>query len=247
VKRDIDILRKINEKSKVIVSFSFSSANDKVSSVFEPDVPSPNERLKTLSFFKKEGIACGMFLLPVIPFITDTPELIEETIRRASEIDLDFIIFGGMTIKEGRQREHLYNVLNAYDPELITKYQSIYKKNPWGHPTEEYYKSINLTFNSIAKEYGIPKRIPLSLFRGIVGENELVIVLLEHIEYLLKLKGKPSPYGYAAYSISKLKKPLSAMKDDLQSLKAVGKTTECIIKEILDTGSSSYYEKLMAE
>jgi hypothetical protein len=31
-----------------------------------------------------------------------------------------------------------------------------------------------------------------------------VIVILEHIDYLLKQEGKKSPYGFAAYSISHL-------------------------------------------
>ncbi|OYD15071.1 hypothetical protein CH333_06600, partial [candidate division WOR-3 bacterium JGI_Cruoil_03_44_89] len=104
IERDIDILKKINEQSRTIVSFSFSSVNDEISAIFEPGVPSPTERLKTLAFFKKEGIACGMFLLPVIPFVTDTPELMEEAVRKAVEVGLDFIIFGGMTLKEGRQK-----------------------------------------------------------------------------------------------------------------------------------------------
>jgi DNA polymerase/3'-5' exonuclease PolX len=35
------------------------------------------------------------------------------------------------------------------------------------------------------------------------------------------------------------------MKDNLRSIKGVGKVTESIIKEILKTGSSKYYEKLL--
>jgi len=116
IKRDIDILKKINKKSRTIVSFSFSSVDDKISAIFEPGVPPPSERLKTLAFFKNEGIACGMFLLPVIPFITDTPELMEETIRKASEVNLDFIIFGGMTLKEGRQKNYFSQVLKQCYP-----------------------------------------------------------------------------------------------------------------------------------
>jgi len=132
VKRDIDILKKINKKNRAIVSFSFSSIDDEISAVFEPGVPLPSERLKTLTFIKNEGIACGMFLLPVIPFITDTPELMEETIRKASEINLDFIIFGGMTLKEGRQKDYFSKVLKQHYPELIIEYENIYQKNKWG-------------------------------------------------------------------------------------------------------------------
>jgi DNA polymerase/3'-5' exonuclease PolX len=71
------------------------------------------------------------------------------------------------------------------------------------------------------------------------------MVMLEHLDDLLKIQDKKSPYGFAAYSISELEKPLSAMKDNLQSLKGVGPVTEKIILEILDTNTSSYLEKLL--
>ena len=245
IERDIDILKKINEKNRAIVSFSFSSVNDKISSIFEPGVPPPSERLKTLAFFKSEGIPCGMFLLPVIPFIADKPELVEESVRKASEVGLDFVIFGGMTLKDGRQKDYFFNVLKEHYPDLIPKYQKIYTADKWGQASGEYYNSINLTFNRIAKKYKMPKRIPYALFKDTLSENDLVIVILEHIDYFLKLEGKRSPYGYAAYSISKLKEPLSSMKGELRKLKGIGRTTEGIILEILETGTSSYYEKLL--
>lgn len=72
----------------------------------------------------------------------------------------------------------------------------------------------------------------------------MVVVLLEHIDYFLKMKGEKTPFGYAAYSISQLKEPLSAIKGDLKKLKGVGSVTERIVREILETGSCSYYEKL---
>lgn len=247
IKRDIDILKKINERNRTIVSFSFSSVDDRISAIFEPGVPSPSERLKTLAFFKNEGIACGMFLLPVIPFVTDRPELMEEAVKKASEVGLDFIIFGGMTLKDGKQKDYFFHVVKNHYPHLIKEYQKIYTGNKWGQASGEYYNSLNLMFNSIAKKYKIPKRIFPALYKDILSENDLVIVILEHIDYLLKLEGEKSPFGYAAYSISQLKEPLSTMKGDLRNLKGVGRTTEAIIREILKTGSSSYYEKLLKE
>lgn len=245
VERDIDIIKKINEQNRAIVSFSFSSTNDKISSVFEPGVPTPTQRLKTLSKFKKEGIACGMYLMPVIPFITDKSEVMEETIKKAKETDLDFIVFGGMTLKEGKQKKYFMKTLKENSPELTPQYENIYLKNKWGEPTKEYYQSISKTFNLFSKKYKIPRRVPSYLYKDILDENDLVTVILEQLDYLAKLEGRHSPYGYAAYCISKLKEPLSGMKGSLRSIKGVGKVTESIIKEILKTGSSKYYEKLL--
>ncbi len=246
VKRDIDIIKKIHNNNKhFIVSFSFSSTNDYISSIFEPGVPSPTERLETIKLFKKEGITCGMFLMPVIPFITDKINIIDKTIKNGKDAGIDFVVFGGMTLKEGRQRNYFYKTLDKYYPDLITEYYNIYQKNQWGNANDEYYKKINFIINNIAKKYKIPTRISPHIFKGILNENDLVIVILEHIDYLLRLEGKKSPYGYAAYSISKLKENLSEMNGKLRQIKGVGATTEIIIKEILDTGSSKHYKKLL--
>jgi len=245
VRRDIDILKKINEKNRVIVSFSFSSADDEISAIFEPGVPPPSERLETIELFKNEGITCGMFLLPVIPFVTDNPELMEKTIRMANNVGVDFIIFGGMTLKEGKQKEYFFEKLQGGYPGLIPRYKSIYPRDKWGNAVGEYYDYINKTFNTIAKKYKIPKRIPPALYRDVLSENDLVVVMLEHMDYLLKLEGKKSTYGYAAYSISKLGESLSTIRGDLRKIRGVGEITERIILEILDSGGSSYYEKLL--
>jgi len=245
VKRDIDILKKINEQNRAIVSMSFSSADDKISSLFEPRVPSPSERLETIRFLKGEGIACGMYLMPVIPFITDTPEQIENTVKKAKNAGVDFIIFSGMTLKEGRQKNYFMEVIHKNYLDLVVDYHNIYKSNKWGSPIETYHNSIYQTFNIISRRFKVPQRIPPHLFSDLLSENDLVVVILEHIDYFMKMQGKKSPYGYAAYSISQLKEPLSKMKSDLKSIRGVGSFTEKIILEILETGISSYYEKLL--
>jgi len=245
IERDLDVIKQINENSRAIVSMSFSSVDDKISSVFEPGVPPPSQRLETLEKFKKEGIACGMFLMPVIPFITDKPKYLDESLKRAKEISLDFVIFSGMTLKDGRQMEFFHSVLDKYDKSLKVDYQHLYGNDQWGSPKPEYYVSLHQTFNIVAKKYKIPLRISPNLYRDILEENDLVSVILDQIDYLLKIEGKKSPYGFASYSISQLKEPLSSMKSKLRAIRGVGSVTERIILEILETKRSTYHEKLL--
>jgi hypothetical protein len=186
-----------------------------------------------------------MFLLPVIPFITDNPKVLEDIIKKAKKIGIDFMIFGGMTLKDGRQKDYFYEALKKVHPDLLVEYHNIYRGDKWGSPIPDYFQSIHTTFDIIAKKYNIAKRIPPHLYNDILDENDLVVVTLEHIDYLLKFKGKKSPYGYSAYSLSKINEPLSKMKGKLQSIKGVGPTTEGIILEILERGRSSYLEKLL--
>jgi len=244
VERDLNLIKQSNQQIGAIVSFSFSSVNDEISAIFEPRVPPPSKRLETLAYFKKEGITTGIFLLPVIPFVTDLPNMIEETLIKAREVGVDFVIFGGMTLKYGRQKDYFDNVLKERYPQLVTEYARIYKGDVWGHATEEYYHSINTVFNQIARKYKIHRRIPPAVYKDILWENDLVIVMLEHLDYFLQLEGKRSSFGYAARAISKIDKPLSTMKRELRKIKGIGEKTEKIIIEILDTKSSSYYNNL---
>lgn len=245
VKRDIDILKSINKKTKALISFSFSSTNDKLSNIFEPGSSPPSERLKTIKELKQNGLFCGMFLLPVIPFITDSADIMKQTINDGYEAGVDFIVFGGMTLKNGRQKTCFYELLKENFPDLIPNYEMIYQKNKWGNATDAYYQSINQTFNSIMKHYYLPKSIPPSLFNDIVSENDRVIIILDQLQHLLSLKGKQAPYGFAAYNISKLDQNILTMKNKLQTIKGVGRVTEKIILEILEKKTSIYYEKLL--
>ncbi len=245
VKRDIDILKRINEKKKVIISFSFSSVDDHLCSIFEPNVPGPGERMEALAFFKKNGIACGLFLLPVIPFISDDSKLMEQVIKKGKEAGVDFIIFGGLTLKSGKQKSYFLKVLENKFPELSTKYTTLYRENRWGQASGDYYDHLNIRFFKLAKKYRVPVRIPFAFYNDILSENDRVIVILEHMDYLLKIRGDASSYAYAAYSLSKLKEPLSILKSEWKKVSGVGTFTEGIIREILQTGTSAYYERLM--
>ncbi|MCD4670001.1 MAG: radical SAM protein, partial [Actinomycetia bacterium] len=129
VERDMDILKRINSQNKALVSFSFSSVDSDICSIFEPGVPGPDEKLEMIGKLKKAGISCGMFLMPVIPFITDSPEMIERSLKKAKEAGIDFVIFGTMTLKEGRQKDYFIRVLKEHFPELTAKYESIYPEN----------------------------------------------------------------------------------------------------------------------
>jgi DNA repair photolyase len=247
VERDIDLLKRINEKSKALISFSFSSTNDEISKIFEPGVPPPSDRLKTIKKLKHNGFSCGMYLLPVIPFITDTKKIMKKTIKDAYQAGVDYIIFGGMTLKSGRQKEYFYDIIDKYYPDLLPSYEMIYTDDKWGNAAKEYYQSIDRTFQTIMKQYSIPKRIPPVLFKDSVSENDLVVIILDQLHYLVSLQGKKSPYGFAAYNISKLDQNLSSMKNKLQSIKGVGRVTERIILEILETGTSTYYDNLLIQ
>jgi len=245
IERDIDLFSEVHEKNNLLLNFSFCSTDDDICSIFERGTSSPSEKLKTMKKLKKKGFTLGVFLMPLIPFITDTVTSMKKTIQDFIDIDIDYVIFGGMTLKKGKQKEFFYQTLKEHYPHLLTDYEIIYKNDTWGQATKEYTHSIHETFITLMKNNHIPIRIPASLFNNILSENDTVSVILDQLDYLHKINGKKSPYGYASYQISQLTQPLSTMKFELQNIKGVGPVTEKIITEILNTGTSQYYERLL--
>jgi len=245
VRRDMDILKKINQRARAIVSFSFSSTSDEISRVVEPGVPPPSRRLETIEAIKNEGIACGAFLMPVIPFITDTAELMQESVSRVREAGVDFIIFGGMTLKEGRQKDHFMKALGKHFPEIAGKYQDIYKYSKWGEPVKAYADIVNARFARIAVEHAIPMRIPPSLYSNILDTGDRIVIILEHIDYLLKMRGENSSFGYGAYLFSQLSSPILQWQEDTPGLKRIDQKVRAVIKEVIETGRSTYCEQLL--
>jgi hypothetical protein len=225
---------------------SFSSVDDAISAVFEPGVPPPSERLAMLRRFKQRGITCGMYLMPVLPFITDSPLHLEATVRAATEAKLDFIVFGGLTLREGRQREHYMRVLTVHRNDLEIDYDVIFPPSPHGAARQEYYESITMLFGTVARTFHIPPRIPLHLFGDYVGINDRIAILLEHIEHLLELQGKKWRAGPAAWAVSQLKQSLSEYPELVSSIPHVGPKTAQAVREIIERGTCDAYESLTA-
>jgi len=248
VLRDLDFLKELNKKNHVIVSFSLSSARDDLGGQWEPGASLPSQRLEAVRILKNAGIAVGIFLLPVIPYITDSLNIISDSLDKARNAGADFVMFGGMTLKQGRQMDFFYEYLKKLYPQLMEQYTNIYTLNHpgcrWGNAIDRYYRDIQQNFNRAVHKYPLPQRIPPRFYLDLLEENDRVMVMLEHIDYYLKARGRKSPCGYAAYSISRLKEPISSIKDNLCSLPGVGPFTENIILDILNNGKSTLLEEL---
>lgn len=245
VAEDLDLIKEIHEKSGAILGVSLSGVDPRTSRVFEPTAASPAKRLETIALFKANGIPCVIFLMPVIPFVTDAREQMENSLRAAKEAGADYVVFGGLTLKEGRQSEHFMRVLADYDASLLPRYQKLYAdSDQWGGASADYYDALHREFDAAARAARIPVRMPRRLYQSIIAPDDVAIVTLEHLDYLLRLRGATSPYAYAANSLRSTGEPIAAIRDHLREMRGIGPAVAELIGEILDTGTCRLYEKL---
>jgi DNA repair photolyase len=245
VERDIDLLKRIDGRARAIVSFSLSTADDTLGRAFEPGASPPSERLAAMKRIDRRGIAVGMALLPAIPFVTDLPALIEETVARAREAGAQFVLYGGMTLKRGRQMDFFMKGLSSLYPSLSHNYAILYRGDQWGRPAAEYERMLDEIAGAALRRHGLPPRIPPRLFADVLDPTDRVVAMLEHCHWRLTSRGYSSPYGHAAWRISQLDRPLESMRQELRQIRGVGPAIESMIKEILDSGSSRRYDRIM--
>jgi DNA repair photolyase len=184
VLRDADLLEQLARSAGALVSFSISTADDRMGALLEPGASPPSERLRALSEMRRRGINGGIFLMPVIPFLSDSAEQIDQSVAAAGGAEAQYVVFGGMTMKQGRQKEHFLNIAGQVDAGLAARYERLYPpvegdRPDWGNAPRAYYRQVTGAFARAAHARGMPVRIPLSLCRHVLSERELAVVRAE--------------------------------------------------------------------
>lgn len=125
--RDIDLLQKINEKTKCVVQMTLTTVDEDLCRKIEPNVSTTKERFEVLVQMRNAGIPTVVWLSPILPFINDTKENIAGILDLCIEAKVYGILcFGmGLTLREGN-REYFYKQLDLQFPNMKEKYIRTY-------------------------------------------------------------------------------------------------------------------------
>lgn len=125
--RDLDLLKKINEKTKCVVQMTLTTYDETLSKIIEPNVSTTRERFEVLKVMRDNGIPTVVWLSPFLPFINDTEENIQGLLDYCIEAKVHGIIcFGiGLTLRDGN-REYFYKKLDEHFPGMKERYIKSY-------------------------------------------------------------------------------------------------------------------------
>ena len=125
--RDLDILKRINEKTKCVVQMTMTTYDAQLCRKLEPNVSTTKERFEVLKILRREGIPTVVWLCPILPFINDTEQNLHGLLNYCIEAEVYGIInFGmGMTLRDGN-REYFYRQLDRLFPGLKERYINYY-------------------------------------------------------------------------------------------------------------------------
>lgn len=121
--RDLDLLKKINEKSRAVVQMTLTTADDELCRIIEPNVCPTSRRVEVLETLREEGIPTVVWLCPILPYINDTEDNINSILDYCIESDVQgiFCFQMGLTLRKGN-REYFYENLDRHFPGLKETY-----------------------------------------------------------------------------------------------------------------------------
>lgn len=119
VLRDLDLLQKMDRAS---ISFSVAFNDDPTRRLFEANTMDNKKRIEALYLLKKAGLKTGALLCPVIPYITDAVQLIDQL---APCTDVTWIYGLGMDDRSGWNWLNIEKILNREFPDLLEQIEPV--------------------------------------------------------------------------------------------------------------------------
>ena len=152
--RDLDLLKRINEKTKCVVQMTLTTYDEALCKVIEPNVCTTKRRVEVLHTLKENNIPTVVWLSPILPFINDTEENLRGLLGYCIDVGVYGIIcFGfGVTLRDG-DREYFYNKLDEHFPGLKDKY--IKKFGNAYEVRSEQHEALTHIFRKVCQENGI--------------------------------------------------------------------------------------------
>jgi DNA repair photolyase len=153
--RDVDVLADAARRAEVSVTFSVPTLDERVWQTTEPGTAPPRQRLRALRTLVDAGIKAGVGMAPILPGISDRPELLADVVRAAREAGATGIWANLLYLRPGT-REHFLECLARDWPGELERYEELYSGRAY-LPADET-KPLRARVNELRREHGIADR-----------------------------------------------------------------------------------------
>jgi DNA repair photolyase len=128
--RDLDVLVDAARRADVHVTFSIPTLDTEIWRRTEPGTAPPHQRLRALSQLVEAGVKAGVGMAPILPGLSDKPELLAEVVRAARAAGATGVWANVLYLKPGT-KEHFLAALERDWPELLPEYEKLYAKRAY--------------------------------------------------------------------------------------------------------------------
>lgn len=125
LRRDLPLLASAAQDVPVELAMSIAVMDEALQATLEPGTPRAQARLDTVRAAREAGLGVQVFLMPVLPYLTDSHEALEEALRRIADAGATSVSYSALHLRPG-VKEWFARWLHRHRPDLVPRYRDLY-------------------------------------------------------------------------------------------------------------------------
>jgi DNA repair photolyase len=154
--RDIDIFKKIAERSELSLNITITTLRARLARLLEPRAPRPDLRIAAVKQLREAGLRVGVSASPLIPGITDREGELEAVAEAAHKAGAQWFFSGVLFLMPSSAKQFLPFIREKF-PRLTKQYEDWYTKEAYA--PEKYRKQIADRVARLKQKYGFESRL----------------------------------------------------------------------------------------
>ncbi|MBF8189844.1 Rv2578c family radical SAM protein [Nonomuraea sp. K274] len=155
--RDLDLLTEAADVTEVSANVSAGFVDQEMWRAVENGTPHPLRRLETCAALNDHGIACGVLMAPILPYLTDSPAQLEETVKEIAASGATHLSPIVLHLRPGA-REWWLAWLSREHPRLVPRYLELYGRGSYA--PKSYQQRITTLVKELAERHGVGRATP---------------------------------------------------------------------------------------
>jgi len=139
----------------VHIANTITTVNEKTRQLIEPNASNIKDRFNNLKEFSKTNVNTGIFIMPIIPELTDSYKNLSILYKTAKENNLNFIITSILNLR-GETKINFLNFVKEKLPHLYNKIKSHYKG---AYVSSAYQKHIDNILKKLEEKFPLKEKV----------------------------------------------------------------------------------------
>lgn len=125
LRRDLPLLQDAAASVSVSLAMSIAVFDDALQHSVEPGTPTAQARLDTVRAATAAGFRVSVFLMPVLPHLTDSVDALDDALRRIRDAGAIRVVYGALHLRPG-VKPWFFQWLSQTRPDLLSSYRALY-------------------------------------------------------------------------------------------------------------------------
>ncbi|HWH25558.1 MAG TPA: Rv2578c family radical SAM protein [Pseudolysinimonas sp.] len=164
LRRDLPLLQAAAERVPVDLAMSIAIYDDELQQAVEPGTPSTAARLATVTAARDAGLSCSVFMMPVLPYLSDSTEHLDRALGMIAEAGASSVVASALHLRPGA-REWYAAWLTREHPDLAPRYRDLYGGGSYA--SKDYRKWLARRIRPLIRKYGLDRPVPRDPATGV--------------------------------------------------------------------------------